>query len=322
MRRLLKALILLLGTHSAFAQQTTLGPPPGMLIDIGGHKMHLYCTGRGSPTVVLEAGASSFAIDWQLVQPQIARDNRVCSYDRLGQGWSDPNTGTDAHVIGNLHTLLQRAGERPPYVLVGASRGGLFVRLYQAKYPNEVVGLVLVDPTHEERLYTVFEGKALAIASLTTEQLRTIIPQAGYVKMPRRAAQEGRPFDLLPRELYETRLLLDAKLINSVPDSVSYEIVWQHAEADRSILAYLREQRRASKRPLGNLPLVILTRGADTDNERILAYDELAEMSSNSRHTVVIGSGHEIHLFKPEVVTEAINDVVNAARNDARLKAR
>jgi pimeloyl-ACP methyl ester carboxylesterase len=321
MRTLLTTLIFLLGPHSAFAQPT-LGPPPGRLVDIGGHKMHLYCTGSGAPTVVLEAGASSFAIDWQLVQPEVARNNRVCAYDRLGHGWSDPNTGTDAHVIGNLHSLLQQSGERPPYVLVGASRGGLFVRMYQAKYATEVVGLVLVDPSHEERLYTLFEGRTLPIASLTTEQLRTTIPVAGYVKVPRRSPQQGRPFDLLLPELYQTRLALDAKLINSVPDSVSYEVVWQHAEADRSILAYLRDQRRTSKRPLGDLPLVVLTRGVDADNERIMAYDELATMSSNSRHTVVIGSGHEIHLFKPEVVVEAIKDVVNAARADARLKAR
>lgn len=322
MRTLLTALILWLGPHSAFAQPTTLGPPPGRLVDIGGHKLHLYCTGAGAPTVVLEAGASAFAIDWQLVQPEIARNNRVCAYDRLGHGWSDANTGTDAHVIGNLHSLLQQSGERPPFVLVGASRGGLFVRMYQAKYPNEVVGLVLVDPTHEERLYTMFEGRTLPIASLTTEQLRTTIPLAGYVKVPRRSAQDGRPFDLLPPELYEARLALDWKLIGSVPDSVSYDLVWQHAEADRSILAYLREQRRTNKRPLGNLPVVILTRGVDSDNERIMAYDELSKLSSNSRHTVVIGSGHEIHLFKPEVVIEAIHDVVHAARDDARLKAR
>jgi pimeloyl-ACP methyl ester carboxylesterase len=132
MRTMMTALILLLGPHSAFAQPASPGPPPGRLVDIGGHKLHLYCTGAGAPTVVLEAGASAFAIDWQLVQPEVARNNRVCAYDRLGHGWSDANTGTDAHVIGNLHSLLQQAGERPPFVLVGASRGGLFVRMYQA----------------------------------------------------------------------------------------------------------------------------------------------------------------------------------------------
>jgi pimeloyl-ACP methyl ester carboxylesterase len=184
------------------------------------------------------------------------------------------------------------------------------------------VGLVLVDPAHEERLYTLFEGKALPIASLTTDQLRTTLPAAGYVKVPRRKPQEGRPFDLLAPELYQTRLALDGKLIESVPDSVWVETVWQHAEADRAILAYLRDQRRNSRRPLGDLPLVILTRGVDSDNERIMAYDELSKMSSNSRHTVVIGSGHEIHLFNPAVVIEAIKDVVHAARADARLKAR
>jgi len=323
MRPLLKALAVSLVATSAFAQQPTLRAPLGKLVDVGGRKMHLYCIGRGSPTVVLESGASAFAIDWQRVQPLLSNNNRVCSYDRLGYGWSDSIADSDANTVSNLHALLQNAGEQPPFVMVGASRGGLYVRLYQAKYPDEVVGLVLVDPTHEERLYTMYQGKALSIATLTAEQLRTTVPSGkGFVRIPRRTPQEGRPFDQLPRELYDTRVALDAKLIRTTPDSLSYESVLENAEADRAILAQLREQRRKHKRRLGNMPLVILTRGADTDNDRIMAYDEMSQMSSNSRHTVVIGSGHEIHLFKPEAVIEAINDVITAARDNARLKAR
>ena len=105
------------------AQQVDIGPAPGRLIDIGGRKLHLSCTGRGSPTVILEAGASSFALDWSLVQPEIARAHRVCSYDRAGSGWSDrrADVETPARVVADLHAALAAAGEEPPFVMVGAS---------------------------------------------------------------------------------------------------------------------------------------------------------------------------------------------------------
>jgi pimeloyl-ACP methyl ester carboxylesterase len=305
------------------AQQAEIGPPPGRLVDIGGRKLHLHCTGSGSPTVILEAGASAFAIDWALVQPAIARTNRVCSYDRAGHGWSDPGGGGESTVVANLHALLGAAGERPPYVLVGASRGGLYVRLYQMRYPDEVVGLVLVDPTHEERLFTMFEGKPVPIASLTAEQLRSTTPSgSGHVRIPRRSPQAGAPFDRLPRDLYETRIALDKRLIASVPDSVSYEAVRNRAEAERAMLTTLRESRMTQEHPLGERPLVVLTRGIDSNPERVAAYDRLARISANSRHTVVRDAGHEIHLFQPDAVIQAIHDVLEAVRGKTPLPPR
>ena len=101
------------------AQSADIGPPPGRLVDLGGRMLHLYCTGAGQPTVILEAGASAFAIDWSLVQPELARTNRVCAYDRSGHGWSEPGGARDERVEVDLHTILETAGERPPYELVG-----------------------------------------------------------------------------------------------------------------------------------------------------------------------------------------------------------
>jgi pimeloyl-ACP methyl ester carboxylesterase len=126
--------------------------PPGQLVDLGGRKLHIHCTGSGPPTVILEAGASSFSIDWSLVQPDIARTSRVCSYDRARLGWSDPGPAeTAVNFVQDLHRLLAAANEKGPYVLVGASMGGIYVRLFQMQHPEEVVGMVLVDPTHEFR---------------------------------------------------------------------------------------------------------------------------------------------------------------------------
>src|SRR5213593_3411782 len=113
--RLLGALLAAAPALQASAAE--LAPPPGRLVDVGGRKLHLHCTGKGAPTVVLEAGASAFAIDWSLVQPELARKNRVCSYDRAGQGYSDPEPAAGYDVVTDLHALLQAAHEKPPYVM-------------------------------------------------------------------------------------------------------------------------------------------------------------------------------------------------------------
>ena len=122
---------------------------PGQLIDVGGHRLHLNCTGSGSPTVVLEpgAGAMSSALGW--ITPAVARDTRVCVYDRAGRGWSEPaDTPQDgAQIATDLHTLLQRGNVPGPYVLAGHSFGGLYALTFAARYPDEVAGMVLVDST-------------------------------------------------------------------------------------------------------------------------------------------------------------------------------
>jgi pimeloyl-ACP methyl ester carboxylesterase len=160
-----RALLLLLSVASVGRPQapTPLPPAPGRLIDVGGRKLHLLCSGQGDPTVVLEAGASSFAIDWTLVQREVSRTNRTCSYDRAGSGWSDEATPeTRASSAADLHKLMATAGEKAPFVLVGASRGGLLIRAYLLDYPQDVIGLVFVDPASEDRLFTMLNGEGCA----------------------------------------------------------------------------------------------------------------------------------------------------------------
>ena len=122
---------------------------PGHLIDVGGHRLHLSCTGSGSPTVVLEPGAGGTSSDLGLVTQAVARDTRVCVYDRAGRGWSEPaNTPQDAvQIATDLHTLLHRGQVPGPYVLAGHSFGGLYTLTFAARYPGEVAGMVLVDST-------------------------------------------------------------------------------------------------------------------------------------------------------------------------------
>jgi pimeloyl-ACP methyl ester carboxylesterase len=122
---------------------------PGTAYDVGGRRLHLNCTGVGSPTVVLEAGLGEISPHWAWIAPAVAADTRVCAYDRAGQGWSDDSPGPHdgAAIAAHLHTLLQRANEPGPYVLVGHSIGGPYVMTYAQRYPGEVAGMVLLDAT-------------------------------------------------------------------------------------------------------------------------------------------------------------------------------
>lgn len=321
MKALIASSLVFVASCVVAAQQIDIGPPPGRLVDLGGRKLHLHCTGIGSPTVVLEAGASSFAIDWSLVQPDVARTNRVCSYDRAGMGWSDARDAVDtpARVIQDLHALLAAGGERPPYVLVGASLGGMYVRLYQLEFPREVVGLVLVDPATEDRQFTMLNGEAVTIASLTAEQLRSTLPASGSFPVTRRSPQTGEPFNRLPAALYDVRVKIDQRLIDSFPPSVPAEVVRESSEGQWAGLARLLESRTDQRAPIRTTPSIVLTRGEGTKTGLAESHADVARLSTNSRHAVVAGAGHEIHLFVPAAVTRAIQDVVTAAREGGVL---
>lgn len=314
----------LLGTSLLAAQTVDLGPPLGRLVDIGGRNLHVICSGSGSPTVILEAGASAFAIDFSLVQPQVARTNRVCSYDRAGMGWSSPrpDVETPARITADLEAMLTAVGEKPPFVLVGASFGAIYARLYQLEHPASVAGLVLLDPATEDRLFTMYQGQGVPIASLTAEQFASTLPAAGSVPVRSRAPQTGAPFDRLPPDLYQLRVKLDQRLIASMPASVTAEQVRESAEGRRAGLARLLESRSMPDAPITSGLLVVLTRGLDVTDGLTENHAGLARLSSNSRHTVVPDAGHEIHLFSPAAVIQAVSDVVAAVRQSSRLPVR
>jgi hypothetical protein len=128
-------------------------PAPGRLVDAGGYRLHLNCAGDGGPTVILESGLANRSADWDIVQPQIAGATRVCSYDRAGIGWSDGGREPrgPSRIATELHNLLQTANVPAPYVLAGHSFGGLHMRMFAALYPEQVVGMVLVDSSHPDQ---------------------------------------------------------------------------------------------------------------------------------------------------------------------------
>jgi pimeloyl-ACP methyl ester carboxylesterase len=319
MRVHLAVMVTLAICAQAFPQESRQYPPPGRLVDIGGRKLHLYCTGKGTPTVLLMAGGGAFSIDWALVQPKLAETTRVCSYDRAGLAWSDPGPADETveQTISDLHMLLENGGETGPYLLVGASVGGLYIQAYQRAFPNEVAGLIFSNSSH--RIGRLVNGKPGLIWELTEEQIRSTFPLAASDKGPAPTSEDD-PFDRLPPHLRDVRLWLDIKL-------------WQRWEPTKerpdSTLSWRKEflkefaETDAKKHPLGTLPVVVISSELAAPESELHTHDEagprLDFLSSNDNHVTAAGSGHEVHLYKPEIVIETLARTVQAIRTRSHL---
>lgn len=298
-------------------------PPPGHLFDIGGRKLHLYCIGKGSPTVLLMAGGGAYSIDWALVQPELAKNTRVCSYDRAGLGWSDPGPSEETveETTADLHALLLAARERGPYLLVGASIGGIFIQAFQHSYPDDVVGLVSTNSSN--RIGLKAKDKAGLIWDLTESDVRSAYPPPPSVKRGPKPTDEDDPFDKLPPNLRAERMWLDVRLWErSDPAKANPEsaLSWR-----KEFLREFDSTDAGEKAPLGTLPVVVVSSGpAATDSERRSrdgAAGRLDFLSLNTKHITATGSGHEIHLYQPNVVIEAVDQAISAVRQKTPLIA-
>lgn len=282
-------------------------PPPGTLVDIGGYRLHLDCTGAGSPTVLLEADAVSTVLSWSLVQPAVADVTRVCAYDRAGLGWSDAadNARTGDHVVTDLRALLDAADVPPPYVLVGHGAGGLYVRQFANTYPAQVAGMVLVDALHEDVLMPT--PPILHDNAATFEMCRALAPFG------------------LPR-LFRLPL---PEVVAAPPQII--EAVWSRAYRTETCSAALAENAqlpavaRALAEAGGTLadnPLVVLTAGQRPEREWplydavwIAAQDKLEALSTSSQQVPADASRHFVQLDQPELVRSAIIRVVQTVRD-------
>jgi pimeloyl-ACP methyl ester carboxylesterase len=301
-----------------------LPKPAGRLIDIGGgQRIHVNCTGRGSPTVVFENGAGDFSLAWSLVQPRLAETTRACSYDRGGYAWSDPGARprTYDQISLELHTALERAGERGPFVLVGQSYGGLVVRGFAHRYPSEVAGMVLVDAVHEDQRVNMGGGKLQRIRDFAKG--RSAPPPRIAVDSSLMALRRsgGTP-TLKPEPLDPPLDRLSAADQNAwqaaMTDSV-YRASWA-AEMDWSPeeLARMHAERVSNRATLGGLPLVVISRTVDrTDSlsvERDKQQADLAALSKGGRHVVAPKSGHNVQLEDPDLVVSEIRRVFSLVR--------
>lgn len=272
-------------------------PPPGQMIDIGGHRLHLYCLGTGSPTVILEAAAPGWSLYWSTVQPQLAQTTRVCAYDRAGLGWSDPapQGWTQEGMAADLHALLRAAGESGPYVVVAHSLGGLVARTYARAFPDDLAGLVLLDATSDEDF-----DELAAAAATTVPQLDAAIgssrPGVPVIGMPAGTSPEV-VMAFTPEILQGVKIEFEA--LDRLP-------------AER--------KRPGGFGDLGDLPLVVVRRGkteqppSETDLRHIRIQENLAKLSTDAKLIVAQNSGHTIPLDEPAVVAEAVRGIVDAIR--------
>lgn len=308
---------LLLLPYMSAAQRVDIG---------GGQHLFLDCTGHGSPTVLLEAGAGDFSLVWSVAQPRVAERTRVCSYDRGGYGESAPGTRprTYAQLALELRTALDRAGEKPPYILVGQSYGGLLVRGFAKRYPHDVSGMVLVDAVHEDeqivyggaphRLRDQARGRTAPTPriQLDTQFLR-LAHDSSVISL---GDSLPPPLDRLPPSAQRSWLQAAGQPL--------YRMVWA-AEMDWSPeeLARMHDERRTHRMSLGSLPLVVLARTriipADSlERERQSLMADLAGLSTRGRLEYAKASGHNIHIEDPDLVVRAIHEVMTLSGQPGR----
>jgi pimeloyl-ACP methyl ester carboxylesterase len=286
-------------------------PAPGNLIDVGGFKMHIHCTGEGSPTVILETLSGGTSSYWGWVQPELAKETRVCVYDRAGRGWSepDPETMTLGRTVRNLHTLLVNARVEGPYVLVGHSIGGIYVRQFAAEYPEEVLGMVLVDAAHP---YQYDRYPELQEMNKNYLQLSDTFPTLARLGLFRLYFASGGEIDFA--DMKEPQ----KSEIRSMWSSPEY-FMSQHAEGIAAPEIYLSGQKVGG---LGDLPLVVISAETNAPPGWNELQNELAALSENSIHFSLETATHVSLAFHPEdahQVSLGILKVVDAVRSGARL---
>lgn len=287
----------------AGAGDATRYAPAGRLVDVGGYSLHLDCRGEGSPTVVLDAGLGASALDWALVQPDLARTTRVCSYDRAGMGFSDPGPQprSPARIADELHLLLESAAVPGPYVLVGHSLAGKNLRMFAEAYPADVAGMVLVD-ARSEMVETSADTDAFKVALEGQATLFSVARRLGIVRLFG-GALVGEP--LVPPDLATQMALAQTE-----PDAI--------AETTQEGLLRSADDAALADARLGSMPLVVIAAG---ESMRDLpgwsdAQEAMAALSTRGRLIVAEDSGHAVHLAEPGLVIDAIEQVIAKVRGN------
>ena len=289
-------------------------PPPGQMVDLGGRRLHLNCTGSGAPSVIVENGGGGFSVEWALVQPLVARRTRICTYDRAGYAWSDRGPVDDGieQIVDDLNLLLRTAHISPSYVLVGQSLGSLYIRAYQRRFPEQVAGLVFVDGTPDEDVRMIVNGKQVPLSLLSRERLPAAHREYLSAVPPLNPGRaDAPPFNMLPVGLQQIRQWAFEKAIRDfgwLPNTLAV------AESWREELTALRRQRLTGPYPLGALPIRVLERDIDSTGAWHAQQVQLAALSSRGNLIRAEHSGHMIHLQRPDLVIDAITEVIQNVR--------
>ena len=283
-------------------------PPPGQLVDVGGYRLHLNCTGSGSPTVVIEAGLGDWSTSWGFVQPEVAKTTRVCTYDRAGMGWSEagPLPRDAAQFAKELHTLLQNANVPGPYVMVGHSLGGLGVRVFVHDYSSEVSGVVLIESMNPKQLpqSPTGVGPQSNPQSLFYSVL-DVLARFGVARLLARPVTNMLSPGVLPNEeAYYSRFVRPQSMQAATNESKGLPASGAEAAAVKSF---------------GDLPLIVLTGRLHTDPPNWQTWQtELLQLSSNSQQLFSENGNHVIQIEEPEAASAAILQMVQQVRQTVK----
>ena len=306
--------------RSASASFEARFPPPGEKVTLeDGHRLHFVIRGEGEPTLILESGGGGPHLDWDPVIDRLAEVTRVVAYDRAGLGWSDSTTlpRDSKAIVGELHEALDTLGIDGPKVMAGHSLGGLYVRHYTALYPEDIVGLVLVDASHEDQMSRMPEPLIDSMAMMT--RVMGLLGKVSRVGVLRAMTALGvNPLAAEGASAIRTELASRGEMMRA-------------SVAEYDMLELSDRQVRDSVRPLGDMPVLVLTADELADPasqmpsfmaEHYPAMREawlelqadLAGLSTNSRHLIVPGAGHYVHHDNPDVVVAEVTALIDAIR--------
>jgi len=306
---------------------------PARLVDIGGRHLNLYCRGKGSPVVLFDAGMNDSTIAWARVQPEISKTHMTCSYDRAGLGYSDASDrpSTSGNDVDDIHKALQVAHIKPPYLLVGHSAAGMAVRVFADRYRDEVVGMVIVDGSHEDQTRKAKEREALEAKELPQQAHHDAEPQPDCVAAAKSGSipKDSPAFEPCVGTMYEgvDQAITDATLAGTA------SLKWQKAFASEmaNFDTVSADETRATRRDFGDMPIIMLTHAPipvrkgtpqsiqdrrTVDWEQL--HNEVAAMSTHGTNWIVPRSTHSINYDRPEIVIDAIDLALEIAAKQAK----
>lgn len=301
-------------------------PAPGVRVPVGGHRLHVRSAGTGTPAVLLESGIAASSLSWTVVQPQIARFTRVCSYDRAGLGWSDPPSSprTFEVIVGELVAILEHTAPHEHCILVGHSFGSFIVSAYAMRHRAKVAGLVLVDPATEwlnmtpQRRRLLRGGRKLsrigaALAHVGVVRACLALLTGGAPGAPRRFVRVFGPTAArtLERLVGEVRKLPPE--VHPIVQALWCDPKCFHAMADHLLILERDRESIAAAIPPRDVPLVVISSG-DQHAEQLAIHRSLAEASVNGRHVVAARSAHWIQFDEPDLIVDAVRELTDAAR--------
>ncbi len=282
--------------------------PQGQFIEVNGKKIHFLCTGQNGPSVIIDAGLGADLNWWHLVQKEVCKFARICSFDRPGYGWSDAGKGfrTSKQIVSELHALLHAIETlQPPYILVGHSFGGANMRLYANTYPDEVMGLILVDACHEDQIFED-DSSGHGILALVKDYLFNSA-FSHHVGLSRLLMTENlRPYfsSLMPQELRDV-IVVKASSVKAL----------KARDNEMLFLKKSLDQLKESKNALSNKPLIIITAEETNKDPSWQAYQKkLVSLSNLGKQIIAKKGSHMVNVDKPEIIVSAIRELIDVCK--------